>query len=865
MELFKLFGTIAINNAEANNAMDETAEKADGVGSKIISGLKSFAKWGIAITSAAVAAGTAVTKLASNFESSFAKTRTLLSGSEEEIERYKDAIVAASNETGVSTDAMCESVYNAISAGVDQADAIGFVTDALKLAKGGFTDTSTAVDVLTTALNAYGYESSEATRISDVLITTQNLGKTTVDELAASMGKVIPIASAYGINVENLGASYATLTAGGIATAEATTYMKSMFTELAKEGTTVSDILINETGKSFSELMADGYSVGDVMQVLSDSVDGNATAFAGLWSSTEAGTGALSIVNAGASEFNKTLGEMQNAAGATEQAFGTMENTLSERLTKIKTNFLNMAMSLGEKLLPIIEKVCDLVIQNMPVITGIVEKLSPVLTEVFDSLLPPLMQLVSDLFPVIIDLIQSLIPPITQIMTAILPVITDLLNMLLPPIIQIVQTILPLLISLIEPILPLLEPIVALLQPLIDLLMLILEPLIQLLNLILPPLIEVISFLIEGVLAVLQPILEWFANFLGNTLGGVISGITDLIGWCAEGFKSAWQGIQVIWSVAVDFFQGIWDGICSVFSVVADWFKGIFDKANTAIHTVIDPWIEIFSKIWDGIKQAFSTVANFFGDIFSKAWNSIKQAFQPAVDFFKNIWSGIKNAFGSVADWFKNIFSKAWQAVKNVFSTGGKIFDGIKDGIVNAFKTVVNGIIRGINKVIKIPFDGINGALNKIKGISILGVEPFGWISTINTPQIPELAEGGVLKKGQTGYLEGDGDEAVVPLEKNTGWIQNVAKQIHAFTIETKDQSREIAPQVHDNQEQQVSMMQMMDDKFDRLISMIAEYFPEFAENMQHDIVLDDGTMVAKLTPKIDRQLGIIQKRKERG
>ena len=108
----------------------------------------------------------------------------------------------------------------------------------------------------------------------------------------------------------------------------------------------------------------------------------------------------------------------------------------------------------------------------------------------------------------------------------------------------------------------------------------------------------------------------------------------------------------------------------------------------------------------------------------------------------------------------------AWQAVKNVFSTGGKVFDGIKDGIVKAFKTVVNAIIRGINKVIKVPFDGINWALGKIKSIEIVGIKPFNWISTINTPQIPELEKGGVLKKGQVGLLEGKGDEAVVPLEK---------------------------------------------------------------------------------------------------
>lgn len=91
------------------------------------------------------------------------------------------------------------------------------------------------------------------------------------------------------------------------------------------------------------------------------------------------------------------------------------------------------------------------------------------------------------------------------------------------------------------------------------------------------------------------------------------------------------------------------------------------------------------------------------------------------------------------------MFRGAWEAVKNVFSKGGAIFDGIKDGILNGLKTIVNAIIGGINKVISIPFNGINTALKAIKGVNIMGLQPFSWISTISVPQIPKLAKGGVL------------------------------------------------------------------------------------------------------------------------
>ena len=168
---------------------------------------------------------------------------------------------------------------------------------------------------------------AETERVSDILITTQNLGKTTVNELAASVGKVIPLAAAYGVEMDNLGAAYAVLTANGVATAEAGTYLKAILNELGNSGSTVAKVLKEQTGTSFAGLVANGSSLGDVLDILGQSVEGDATAFNELWSSTEAGVGALSIFNKGADNFNAVLGEMQDSAGATSDAYETMANT----------------------------------------------------------------------------------------------------------------------------------------------------------------------------------------------------------------------------------------------------------------------------------------------------------------------------------------------------------------------------------------------------------------------------------------------------------------------------------------------------------------------------------------------------------
>lgn len=152
-----------------------------------------------------------------------------------------------------------------------------------------------------------------------------------------------------------------------------------------------------------------------------------------------------------------------------------------------------------------------------------------------------------------------------------------------------------------------------------------------------------------------------------------------------------------------------------------------------------------------------------FRNFFINLWATIKNTVQVAVgaisNFFAGLWAGIQNgavsawagvcrAFGSVTSWFRDTFSRAWQAVKDVFSTGGRVFEGIKEGISSVFKNVVNHIIAGINTVISIPFNAINGFLNTLRNVNILGVSPFGWIRNFGVPQIPYLAKGGILERG---------------------------------------------------------------------------------------------------------------------
>ncbi len=291
---------------------------------------------------------------AAQFEASIAKVSTIADTSQVSLSTIESDIMALSRSTGQGAGDLTEASYQAISASVDTAYAVKFVDEANKLAVGGFTQQATAADVLTTAINAYGLAVLEATQVSDMLITTQNLGKTTVDELAQNMGRVIPLAAAYNVEMDNLSTGYAILTKNGIATAESTTYLKSMLNELGDTGSAVAGVLQEQTGQSFAQLTESGYSLGDVLTVIGDSVNGDTTAFNNLWGSQEAGIGALALFNAGAAEFNSTLGKMQDSAGATEKAYMTMTNTTEHAQKRMQNAFGNLGITIGSQLNPVI-------------------------------------------------------------------------------------------------------------------------------------------------------------------------------------------------------------------------------------------------------------------------------------------------------------------------------------------------------------------------------------------------------------------------------------------------------------------------------------------------------------------------------
>ncbi|RGF67936.1 phage tail tape measure protein [Blautia sp. AF32-4BH] len=354
-------------------SIEEYTEKVQKAGEKVKDAGSGMTK---KVTAPILAAGAASAKMAMDFEDSMAKVSTIADATEVPMDEMQKAILDLSNQTGISSEEIAQNVYDSISAGQKTGDAVNFVSNSTKLAKAGFADAGAALDVLTTIMNAYGLKASEVTNVSDMLIQTQNLGKTTVADLASSMGKVIPTANAYGVSLDELCAGYAIMTANGVATAESTTYMNGMLNELGKSGTTVSETLKEKTGKTFKELMDSGMSLSDVLKIISDAATENNKSFGDMWSSSEAGKAGMILLGDSAENFNGVLEQMQNSAGATNTAFEKLD-TNSTKIKKATNELKNDAIDLGttlmEELAPIIENIAEKISQFTEWFNGLSE------------------------------------------------------------------------------------------------------------------------------------------------------------------------------------------------------------------------------------------------------------------------------------------------------------------------------------------------------------------------------------------------------------------------------------------------------------------------------------------------------------
>ena len=617
------------------SAQNEASKKSKSISSSISTGLQTA---GSAMTSAGTAMSTKVTAplvtagaaaftFSTKFESAMSKVSTIADATKKPVGDIKKEIVDLSNKTGAAAEDIAEATYQAISAGVDTAKSVEFVAQSSKLATAGFTDTTTAVDALTTVLNAYGLEAKDAEHVSDVLISTQNKGKTTVNELATSMGKIIPTANAMGVSLEDLGTSYSYLTASGIATAEATTYMNGMFNELGKSGTNVSNILKEKTGKSFQELMQSGYSVRDVLDILQQSADETGVGFNDLWGSQEAGKAALALLNTETKEYNATLKDFQTTEGDTEEAFNKMADTTEFKLKVALQNGKNALIQLGDTLktmlLPFIEKGVEWL-----------KKLNTWLSSLDESEKEQVVKIAA-----IVAAIGPMLLILGKVTTTIGTVIGSFGKM--KAAISTVSGIIGMLGKLKGAVVAVKGALIAVKGAI----MAISSP------------VAIVIAVIAGLVAAFVTLWktnEDFRNKIISIWSGIKTTITTIVNGIKTVISTVWNAIKTI--------------ISSVVSGIKSLIVGAFNGVKNSITTIMSTIKNTFSSVWNTIKKTTSTIIGNIKTLISTGLNAIKNSVSTILgsvkSAFTTTFNGVKSFMSGIVKWLKGIFNFKWSLPK---------------------------------------------------------------------------------------------------------------------------------------------------------------------------------------------------------
>lgn len=339
-------GSVKIGVDLDQKGFESALSKMGGVASGALKGIGTA----VGVVSTALAtAGVAAFKLSTDFETALAKTSTMFGDVNVNTESLNEQVLELSDSTGIAADAIGESLYNALSAGIpateDMGDAMDFMGKNAKLAKAGFTDIDTAVTATAKILNAYKMDVSETDKVHRILMQTQNNGITTVNELGAVLAGVTPTAAAMNVEFEQIGAALATMTAQGTPTAQAVTQLNSLFAELGKSGTVASEAIKEEMGKSFQELMKEGVPLNEVLGVMDKTAQANGKSLLDMFGSLEAGKAALAMSGENAATYTKNLNSMGTEADVVGIAYEKMAATTGESIIKMQNSIKNLGIS----------------------------------------------------------------------------------------------------------------------------------------------------------------------------------------------------------------------------------------------------------------------------------------------------------------------------------------------------------------------------------------------------------------------------------------------------------------------------------------------------------------------------------------
>jgi len=592
----------------------------------------------IALGAASVAGAALSIKAFAELEQNFANINTLLDEGVDANELYGDSIRRLAKELPIVGGelALTEGLYQTISAGItDTAEATLFLEEATKASIGGQAELSTVILAGTKAMAAFGIEAEDSSRVFDVFAATVQAGQTTLPELAAAFPVVAGSAAEMGVSLEETAGILAGLTKVLPSTDEAATSLGAVLTGLLKPSDAMKDTLA-ELGFESGKAAIEQEGLIGLLNILKDEVDGDAEAMGELFGNVRALRAVFPALGAAADDIAESMEIVGNSTGLASKQFKDQEGTINSRMTKIQNNFQVLAASIGEKLVPILEKL-------FPILEAGVElfgKLDPVI-QVGILALGALAGVVALLAPAI-GAVSGLIGGAGGL-GAILTLLTGPIGLIILAVGLLAAAwatnfggIQEKVQAVIEVIAPLFDRVLGILQRLGVLLIEILTP--------------AFTLFIETVEPIIQSLWD---NVFEPTLGLIITGLTGIID-TFDAIVSALEGDMKP-------LEKVLDNIALGFT---EFFTGIVDAA-------FDFGANLVTAIVDGIKSIGSLIAETFANLIPP---EIRQFIDGGIDVLSSGISAAASGLGLI------------EPVEDLIISGNRVFKPAKDDTIAAFK-----------------------------------------------------------------------------------------------------------------------------------------------------------------------------------
>ena len=825
MDLFKLLGTISINNSDANEALEKTSKTADQTKSKLSNAFSSIgkgaAKLGTAVAAGVGAAVAGVSALATAAISSYADYEQLVGGVEtlfkDSADRVKEYAEQAYKTAGLSANEYMETVT-------------GFSASLLQSLGG---DTAKAAEYADQAIIDMADNANKmGSDISSIQTAYQGFAKqnyTMLDNLKLGYGGTQQEMYRLMQDAEKLGAKF-----------------NSEF-YMTDKGTLVADFA--DITEAIHVVQTEMGITGTTAKEASSTISGSISSMKSSWEN---------LLTAMVSD---DLPFEEYANNFVDSATTAVNNLIPRIITA-----LGGVVQLIDQLAPvIIAKIPELFNQLLPAVieaaigllTGVANVL-PTLLNTIVSLIPTAVQGVKQIFATLVQIVPQLIQSLISVLPEMLPMILEtLISMIvmlcgmLPQVIQPIIDYLPFIMA--NLITALLENLPVLIEGLITLVIAVVRAIPQLMQGIVDAAPTVISLFVSSLLGCLPQLIVGLGQLIWELLKAlfllfkaymqyqIVGAVAIVMGlWNAikgvfapvgDFFKEVWSKVSEAFAPVVDFFKDVWNKVCEVFAPVVDFFKVMFENAWIAVKAVWSVVAKVFEIYWQLIRAVFTPVINFYKTIFEGAWNAVKAIWSKASGFFADVWNAVKEPFMVVSSWFKEIFTTAWNNIKNVFSGVKTFFTGIWDDIKTAFSglgtkigdAISSSVKMGINAVIGNAENIINGFFKMINGaIDIINKIPNVEVSKLAMIEFTRLAKGGVVDKPTPAVFGEDGAEAVVPLENNTGWLNKVAMKLHEFSTQYNGGlDRELSFKSIELQQMQVSELQTLNMTADKILAAV--------------------------------------------